>query len=74
MIKADKGTIEICGTRIELITELTLIVRDLKKTLIDSGMPKEFVDKFVSDAIKTADMNREEIIKGIIDFILKKDN
>lgn len=70
MISTKNGSVTISGSVAEVMVDLTVVVRGAKRTLVQGGVPKERVDKMVSDAVRRADMPIEQEITDLLETII----
>lgn len=54
MISTNRGETEISGPGFEVITDLQIIVRSVKRAFERQGMPPEFVNKCIERAVDDA--------------------
>ena len=61
MIKFEDGTIELKGTVPSLMTETTMILREIKEAAIKDGLSEEDAKDFIRKSIESAFMTREQL-------------
>ena len=61
MIKFEDGTIELKGTVPSLMTETTMILREIKETAIKDGLSEEDAKDFIRESIESAFMTKEQL-------------
>ena len=66
MIKVNRGEISIEGNVPDILSELSIAIKHIKKAFMENGYSKEAVDNMVSDAVRAADMTTDKMIEEII--------
>ena len=63
MIKCNKGRIEVCGTAIDIMAELAMLVHAIHSDFKGAGFknPEELIRRAVEDGLKTEEQLDEEI-------------
>ena len=70
MIKTKYGATVIEGTLHEIKTDLTLIIRELRKCL-SKDFPEDRIDKFISDAVELSKKDEAEVHDMAVEAALK---
>lgn len=71
MIKFEDGTIEIKGTVPLLMTETTMILREIKEAAIKDGLSEEDAKDFIRESIESAFMTKEQLKEEVAKNFLK---
>ena len=71
MIKFEDGTIELKGTVPSLMTETTMILREIKEAAIKDGLSEEGAKDFIRKSIESAFMTREQLKEDVAKNFLK---
>lgn len=61
MIKIEDGTIELKGTVPSLMTDTTMILREIKEAAIKDGLSEEDAKDFIRKSIEVAFMTEEQL-------------
>ena len=61
MIKIEDGTIELKGTVPSLMTETTMILREIKEAAIKDGLSEEDAKDFIRESIESSFMTKEQL-------------
>lgn len=61
MIKFEDGTIELKGTVPSLMTETTMILREIKEVAIKDGLSEEDAIDFIRKSFEVAFMTEEQV-------------
>ena len=61
MIKFEDGTIELKGTVSSLMTETTMILREIKEVAIKDGLSEEDAIDFIRKSFEVAFMTEEQV-------------
>lgn len=73
MIKFEDGTIELKGTVPSLMTETTMILREIKEAAIKDGLSeedaKDFIRKSIENAFMTEEQLKEEVAKNFMKLL-----
>ena len=71
MIKFEDGTIELKGTVPSLMTETTMILREIKEAAIKDGLSEEDAKDFIRESIASAFMTKEQLKEEVAKNFLK---
>ena len=71
MIKFEDGTIELKGTVPSLMTETTMILREIKETAIKDGLSEEDAKDFIRESIESAFMTKEQLKEEVANNLMK---
>lgn len=71
MIKFEDGTIELKGTVPSLMTETTMILREIKEAAIKDGLSEEDSKDFIRESIESAFMTREQLKEEVAKNFMK---
>ena len=71
MIKFEDGTIELKGTIPSLMTETTMILREIKEAAIKDGLSEEGAKDFIRESIESAFMTKEQLKEEVAKNFLK---
>lgn len=71
MIKFEDGTIELKGTVPSLMTETTMILREIKEAAIKDGLSEEYATDFLIKSVETAFMTKEQLKEEVAKNFLK---
>ena len=71
MIKFEDGTIELKGTVPSLMTETTMILREIKEAAIKDGLSEEDAKDFIRKSIESAFMTREQLKEEVAKNFMK---
>ena len=71
MIKFEDGTIELKGTVPLLMTETTMILREIKETAIKDGLSEEDAKDFIRESIESAFMTKEQLKEEVANNLMK---
>ena len=63
MIKVDRGSVEISGNGLQIMSEFSTLVYALLKMEIDSGIPEEIAKKMIRQDFETGLKTEKEIKK-----------
>ena len=72
MIKVKNDSIKIKGNGPTILSELAFAIKHVKMAFVEGGLPENIAEELVSDAVRYADMNTEELAKELIDRITGK--
>lgn len=71
MIKFEDGTIELKGTVPSLMTETTMILREIKEAAIKDGLSEEDAKDFIRESIESAFMTKEQLKEEVANNFMK---
>ena len=71
MIKFEDGTIELKGTVPSLMTETTMILREIKEAAIKDGLSEEDAKDFIRESIESAFMTKEQLKEEVTKNFMK---
>lgn len=71
MIKFEDGTIELKGTVPSLMTETTMILREIKEAAIKDGLSEEDAKDFIRESIESAFMTKEQLKEKVAKNFMK---
>ena len=71
MIKFEDGTIELKGTVPSLMTETTMILREIKEAAIKDGLSEEDAKDFIRESIESAFMTKEQLKEEVAKHFMK---
>ena len=71
MIKFEDGTIELKGTVPSLMTEITMILREIKEAAIKDGLSEEGAKDFIRESIESAFMTKEQLKEDVAKNFMK---
>ena len=66
MIKCENGIIEINGNTTDVMADFTILVRNIRKALLNTGRSEERVEQMINDAIRYSKMTEEEIRMEVV--------
>lgn len=61
MIKCKQGNAKLKGKVIDIRTELTVLLRAVRKAFIESGIPTDVADSMINAAVRISRFTDEEI-------------
>lgn len=61
MIKVDMGSVEIKGRGIDILSELTLALKDFRQAIINAGASAEEADRLIDDCVKHSRWSDDEV-------------
>lgn len=63
MIKTKMGEITLEGSKVELIADLSVVVRGIKEVIMNRGETEESAKQWINEVVKVGLMNDEEFEK-----------
>lgn len=72
MITTKYGETRISGSAVEIVTDLEVVIRGVKRAFEQAGIPKELAEQMISNAVRSADMTPEEKVSDLLNIISKK--
>lgn len=61
MIKCEKGTVEVSGSKISILYEYVCVTKAILNGFLEKGESKEHVREMLTDSLETAFLSKEEL-------------
>ena len=59
------------GTGLDFLADLSAIVHAIKRTMTDSGMPKEEAERLIDHSVKAGKTSESELVKDTAETLAK---